>query len=288
MQYLIIISALIFILWYFRQRKKQNTLPENYINMYIIFSEPPVLDCEMVAQKFKQMWKSEAACGPAENLGALPEGDRSYIIGNGTHNLRIITSQNKLPEALINIAAASEHGKAVDEIFAIRNHKGFIAIDYLLGPNEASPRVEFSARVLLILAALKGSLGYFNISAVLFRPRAAIERFMDRVELTPEDLYYLFSNVHTVLDNGTNWMHTHGLEQFGVPDLEARYNNTEDDQYYLRIISNGAIYMLVKGPILKPGNTAELGGDGTIFKIKSAKYEADHPFGAMGCLEIVR
>jgi hypothetical protein len=83
-------------------------------------------------------------------------------------------------------------------------------------------------------------------------------------------------------------MHTHGLDQFNVPDLQTRFRDSKQHEYYWELISDASIYTIENGPVLKPGDTAELKGDGVIYEIVSAKIDPDHPFGSFGCLEIVR
>jgi len=65
------------------------------------------------------------------------------------------------------------------------------------------------------------------------------------------------------------------------------HHSAEVLQYFWELISDASIYMIENGPILKPGHTAELQGDGVLYEIHAAPPDPEHPFGSFGCLEIV-
>ncbi len=292
MRYLIImfiVAVFVVAVIFIRRRRQQNSMPDSHIHLCILFGVSPSVDGDIVMQQFKHRWKANVACGEAERLGPQQEGCKTYLMGNGTHNLRVTVSQVPLPSALVNVTIDGAPEIADADNTAMHNHKGYISIDYLLGPtDDAVARVRFAAQALLSLAELDGALGYVNVSAMLYRPRSHVETFLNQSELESTDLYMLFARTHSVEDNGGTWVHTHGLEQFSVPDLQTRFTDAKQHDYYWELISDASIYMIENGPVLKPGDTAELKGDGVIYEIKSAKPDPDHPFGSFGCLEIVR
>lgn len=269
-----------------RQRKK--SLLDSHIHLCIPFAVSPAVDADMVKQQFKQRWNMDVRCGEAKELSPQGEECKTFLMGNGAHKLRITVSPVPLPSDLIKVTIDGAPELAEADKSAIRNQQGYISIDYLLGPDDGLARVKFAAQVLLTVAELQGALGYINVSAMLYRPRSHIESFFKHPELESTDLYMLFVHTHCVEDNGTIWLHTHGLEQFSVPDLQTRFADARQHEYYWQLISDASVYMIENGPVLKPGDTAELKGDGVIYEIRSAKPEPDHPFGTSGCLEIVR
>ena len=286
---LIIVAAIAVAAIIIRRRRQQDSLPDYHIHLCIPFSVSPSVDGEIIMQRFKQRWKTEIACGEAEGLSPQQEGCKTYLMGNGIHNLRITVSQVALPSGLVNVTVDGAPQLADTDKAAMRNHKSYISIDYLLGPpDDAVARVRFTAQVLLSLAELHGALGYVNVSAMLYRPISLIETFFSQSEIETADLYMLFAHTHSVRDDGSTWVHKHGLEQFGIPDLQTRFADSNQHEYYWELISDASIYMIENGPVLKPGDTVELKDDGVIYGIKAATPDPDHPFGSLGCLEIAR
>jgi len=88
-----------------------------------------------------------------------------------------------------------------------------------------------------------------------------------------EDLYLMFVSTQQV-DYGTRyWLHTHGLEQFNLPNLEITFQDRDKLGYYQMVLDNMAIYILENGNILKSGETAEIMGDGVNYLITVRKDE---------------
>jgi len=290
MRYLIIIFVVVVVVvvavalhrWH-----SQRSLPAYHIHLYIPFAARPAIDAEAIIEQFQRRWNTEVACGEAPQLGPTEEKVMTYLMGNGTHNLRLTVSRNSLPPNLVNVVIDGAPELSGTDKRAIRANQGYVSFDYLVGPEEPAARVRFAAQTLLALAELDGALGYINVSAMLYRPRSHVESFFKQKNLESTDLYLLFVHTHSVEDNGGIWLHTHGLEQFGAPDLQTRFSDTNRHEYYWELLSDASIYMIENGPVLKPGDTAELKGDGVIYKIASAKPDPDHPFGAFGSLEII-
>ncbi len=282
---LVILAIIVIVL---QRRRGQAPLPHYHIHLCIPFAGPAGLNVATIRRQFAERWKTEIACGEAPQLEPAQEGVTTYLMGNGIHNVRLSVSRNPLPPNLVNVTIGAAPALTDAEKTALEKHQGYISLDYLQGPEDPAARVRFAAQTLLLLAQLDSALGYINVSAMLYRTRTQIESFFGLSELKSTDLYLLFVQIHSVDDEGALWLHTHGLEGFDLPDLQVRFTDRSQQQYYWGLLSDASVYMIERGPVFKPGDTAELTGDGVMYEIKSVRPDTDHPFGSFGCLEIVR
>ena len=258
------------------------------IHLYLPFATAAALNPATIVREFKQRWETKIISGEAEQLVSLEEDDGTYLLGNGTHNIRLKVSDRPLSGELVDALLMAVPGLEDSHKNALQNHKGYVSVDYLFGPNTPVERVRFAAQVLLVLVQQEGALGYANISAMLYRPRDHVQSLFEQAELPSFDLYMLFVHTHWIEEGEGNWIHTHGMEQFDAPDLQVRFAEKTQHQYYSELLSNTSIYMIEPGPVLNPGHTMELKGDGVIYEIKSPTPVPGHPFGSFGSLEILR
>ena len=84
-------------------------------------------------------------------------------------------------------------------------------------------------------------------------------------------------------EEGKYWAHSHGMEQFGLPDVECPYHDADRHDYFYQLVGDACLYMIENGPVLSIGDTAELQGDGVIFKVAEGSKEG---FGRFGCLRL--
>jgi hypothetical protein len=267
---------------------RKDTLRENFLHICIPFSSIPKIDPSAFAQEFTKKWKSPVSCGDAKNIDPSEKGQEHYILRNDTNNIRITVSDKPLQSKLVDLTILGNRHLTETDKTALRNNKAYISIDYLFGEDKANDRVHFTAQALLSLLEKEGSLGHVNIAAMSYTPRRESESFSKIDELKTTDLYLLFIGSHLVDEGDSLWLHTHGMGQFGTPDLQVRYKEKDKQQYYWELLSDASIYMIENGPILKPGDTAELKGDGINYEIKSGKPETENEFGPYGSLEIIR
>ncbi len=85
----------------------------------------------------------------------------------------------------------------------------------------------------------------------------------------------LFLHRHLIEEGERVWLHTHGMEHFGLPDLELRGALSERDAA-LRLL-DGAI-----GHLLRHGEVQ----DGAPFEARPAPAAGDHEYGAWGALAL--
>jgi hypothetical protein len=168
----------------------------------------------------------------------------------------------------------------------IRTHAGFFLIEYAAARDRISQLTEFASKIMISLLRSGGCLGYTCVTSQVFRTTAWAIDTLEGEELRSVTLFKLLTNVHFVKENSSCWMHTHGLDQFGVPDLEMRFGDEIEYNEQYRVLANAARYMIERGPILKPGDTIRLTEDGKIYRIVSSRQDRNHPFGALGSIKI--
>ena len=115
-----------------------------------------------------------------------------------------------------------------------------------------------------------------------------MESFLKNTSLASADLFLLFTNTHWAKRDNENWIHTHGMEQFGLPDIQVKFTENAKASYYRELLNNTAIYCIKNGPVLQVGDTAELAGDGVMYKINAVKKDVEHPYGHFGAIEITK
>lgn len=106
-------------------------------------------------------------------------------------------------------------------------------------------------------------------------------------EFDPSLMFVLLGNMHAVR-NGGCWVHTHGLEQFGAPDIEVHFEDEKQLSYFTELVGNAAMYVATQGPVLKIGDTTEMGGDGIVYRIVEVENNPEHSYGAYGAIGIAR
>jgi len=270
------------------RRCKARQLPDASIHLCIPFAEPVLFGTEDVTREYEAIWGKEVACERATEPSAAVDGAPTYVVRARGHSLRLIASPSSLRPDLTETAIQGVPDLDASAIDALRQHRGHIMLSYLSGLDRPRERAAFCAEVLFTLLKKHGALGYVDIPAMLYRSKTGADSSLAREELLDDvELFFLLVNTHSVDMETSFWIHTHGMEQFGCPDLQVSFRDEDQHSYYRDLISNAAAYMIERGPILKPGHTAELAGDGIIYRIKPVKPDRDHPFGRYGAIELV-
>lgn len=252
---------------------RSQKLPESYIDLYIPFSRPPTVDAERIAGIFKARWASQVWCRATE-ASKLSESPAAYLLSNGKHSLTVTIRTQPLPKGLTELFLYPAFGLNDEEISALRNHRASVNIRYAGGDPDHRARVLFAAQALLAFLGDDGALGYANASAQSYRPKRLLPGgALTRRVLQDGDLYLLFVSVQQVDEGGSYWLHTHGLEQFGLPNLEVTCGEGDSLAYCTTVLQSAAAYMLERGNILKDGDSLSLGQDAAVFAIAVKKDE---------------
>jgi hypothetical protein len=253
----------------------------------IPLSEIIKFDPNIFAKQFNMKWKTQVICEVSKDKGLVKNGETAYLLGDGTNKIRVTVGNQPVPSRLIDTTILGNQKLTDADKDSLRKHKAYILVHYPLRTDKPTERARFTAKILLSLLQTQDSLGYMNASAMLYTPEREFRSFFANEKLEAPDLFTLFIGVHLVDEGEVLWLHTHGMEQFGSPDLQVRFKEKYRQNYYWELLSNASVYMINKGPVLKPGDTAELKGDGIIYKLKSGKKDTEKEFGAFGSLEIV-
>lgn len=265
--------------------------PQDYcINLCVTLSDVVQLDSSEVMKSFKDQWGTSIACEENKAWADAKRKLRCYLVTEGTHAVVLKVQGEPLPKNLLDMTAMGTTNLSADQKNALLSHKGCILVEYMLGSKDKTgcDRVRFTTQLLITIFKLCPATGYVNLSAQDYRPKEKIKPFLDLHELEPTVLYLASITEHLTEDGKLTWLHTHGMEQFGVPDLEMKYPDRDKTSYYSDVLRNAALYLIDHGRIMKPGDTAELAGDGVIYRIESPKGESATHFGKYGGLSICR
>lgn len=153
----------------------------------------------------------------------------------------------------------------------------------------AKQHAELALKVVFALLKLPNAIGYLCRSGQFYNPKEKIMPLINQKILKNSTLFFAGVCIQVTQDDSNRmWMHTHGMEQFGIPDIQIKYDDRELKAQYFNLIGNTALYLLDKGPVLKPGHTTELAGDGIIYRIKAVTEDDKKHFGECDVIEIVR
>ena len=272
----------------FFTKRQKNKQPEFYIHFCIPLSTAIEFDTNQIMKKFREQWGIKIACGENPEWSDSDMKIRKYLLTDGANNLLISVDERPLPSYLSNFSIDSVHNLDADESSSFLDHKAYILIKYVMGDSSAMERVKFSVQSLLTLLQYDSAIGYVNVSGQVYRPKIMVEPLFERTFLEPIDLFLLCTNTHLVKNDSEHWIHTHGMEQFGLPDIQVKFTENAKASYYRELLNNTAIYCIKNGPVLQVGDTAELAGDGVMYKINAVKKDAEHPYGHFGAIEITK
>jgi hypothetical protein len=264
-------------------------LPEHNIRFFILYDRVFDFDTKRIMKDFKKSWKMKVACSDYKQQQDQDHLTKQYILINGKNNVLISNRKKPLPKDLIEVTLNASPNISEEQKNLFISHKANIIVDYLLGQQDSAlERVGFSLKTLLTLMKIDGSIGYGNISAFLYRSKEQMKSVLGIKSLESNLLYQLATNVHYTKDKGLFWIHTHGMEQFNLPDIQIRFPEEQKASYFYDLINNAALYLVENGPILKVGDTCELAGDGIVYKIIEAEKDPEHEFGQLGAIEIIQ
>jgi hypothetical protein len=261
--------------------------------LIIPLSEQITFDENKFMEKYLDMWKEYIVCGKIEKDSSDTSNEISFGMGdrNQENILWITYSPDKMQKELTDIVIKSAEAGFTDneqleteEQISLQNNKSTLELNYMLGKSDAKSRINFTARALLTLSEMYPVIGYINASAQSYRPKAKLSSFVNKHPLESVDLFLLFINVQVISENISTEIHTHGMDQFQLPDIQMIFENNSQISYNFDVLRNGAVYLIDNDNILKIGHTAELAGDGINYEVVKGKEEKDHPFGTYGVI----
>jgi hypothetical protein len=268
---IIVVTCLFLGLFFYFKLKSTQSVSGSYVYISIPFSSSINLETKEIADSFSKQWGYEISFSKSNN---------GYVISRDKNQLTLELHNERLPKNLVDLLTAPFYGLSEDELQKLRFHKAFISIQGLGQQGNSKEQVLLAAHVMLTLFKEKGAIGFANFAAQSYYPISRFESYLDKAVLQPEELYFLFVSVQQVDGQDSYWYHTHGLEQFGVPNIEINFLDKGDADYYQSVIENTSVYLIAKGDIIKSGNTLELMGDGVVFKA-TLKRDQEFPTGVL-------
>lgn len=272
---------------------------ENYcINLFVPLAEDTGFNPQELMAAFKQMWGIDLVCAQPIGEGTSKWPSGQYMVGNGSdrNNLYLTLTREPLKKEMVELLVkASKAGFSNNEpisesdVNVLKNHKAYFQIEYVHGKLPPKERVAFTAKLLLTLCKKYSACGIVNASAQSYIPTTKIaSALFGSKDLSTPDIFPLFVNIQMISDGQQIDLHTHGMDQFWLPDIRIPFSDKDRVSYYYDIIRNSAVYMVENGKAMNIGDTAELAGDGKVFKVTEVAEEKDHPFGFYGVIGLKR
>jgi len=293
----IVIVAIFFFSSKYRSGRAEAADPSYNVNLFGLLSEAKAFRPDDLVKAFKDTWGMPLVCAEAKGIAAENETSKGYAVGNGPdkHNLFLTWSAAPLSEDRTRVLLKAAQGGFVNgipisqpDIALLRDHKAHFQLDYILGPRNPKERMAFCAKLLLTLIKLYPFSGCVNSSAQAYTPLSRIPAHrLEKQDITAIDLFSLFINVHTISDKDNVEIHTHGMDQFWLPDVQI-VSRTGDLSYNYDVLRNAAVYMIEKERAMNPGDTGEPAGDGVVFKAIAIKPDMQHPFGTHGVIRLTK
>lgn len=137
---------------------------------------------------------------------------------------------------------------------ALRGHVAHILV---VMKSKALPRTEAALALTRVVAALAGTSAaagvFWGGNGTVHAPGPFLDTALHGNQRNlPLDLWIAFALVPE--PDGTHSLYTSGMEEFGLLEIEIR-SSRRDPQYLRDCAYNVAHYLLLKGPIIKPGET---------------------------------
>ncbi|MDO8586406.1 MAG: DUF4261 domain-containing protein [Armatimonadota bacterium] len=270
------------------RRRQEKPSPSHYspVDLCVFLKEPVKINPGTLAEIFGQRWGARALCRESAEWSDAGRKLRAYLLTDGTASLLLLISDLPAPDHLTKPVLESL-SIAPDRKPGFSNHKAAILIRCVTPSDEGAGPAVLCAKGLLTLLSLPQAIGYVDVSARLYRAKEALGRMLQSTSVDNADLFAMLVNMHAVTTSGGRWLHTHGMEQFGLPDVEVTFESLEKATYYQALLTNAALYMIEQGPVLNVGDTAALAGDGQMYRIRPGAAEPRHPYGRRGVIEIV-
>jgi hypothetical protein len=291
---LIITGFLILIVVGFRLYNSLKSKPKiqpSYIRLIIPLSDLDTFNQDDFVKDFLKTWQTKIVCGETNDLKKDNDKQRIYLLGNGIHNLMIKINDCPLSKSFTDVLIdASKSGFTANEpitdeqALALSSHKANLELEYMFGSDNKIDRVVFTSKLLISIFKHFKAIGFVNVSAQSFIPSSKLTFIMDKNDLVLTDVFNFFVNTQLVKSDNEIEVHTHGMEQFYLPDMILYSKDNLDINYNTNILRNACVYNIDNNNALKIGDGFHLTGFQEIFLIERSIPEKEHPFGAFGAV----
>ena len=258
------------------------------INIILLLREAVEPDIAGLTAALATQWEPTLRCEEDPSLADPAHHARCLRISGDAGSLLLTLSATPLPAPVIELFAGSASLDAEQEA-GLRAHRGTAVIHLVQSAGGAVARARLAAQVLLTLMKWDSALGYAIVAAQQYWPRDVVEEFAARRSRTSFELFLLLAGAHRMqLSDGRYWYHTHGMEQFGLPDIETKYADGAQHDYYRAVGGNCALSGIDSGIALKRGRAAAMNIDGVAYAVAPVRKDERCHFGPFGAIELIR
>lgn len=236
---------------------------------------------------FREQWGTQIVCAEMSKFSDPSKGLRQFLLTDRVDQIHLMHIGQPIGDDMVQLMLEPWMSLSEEQKKALTSNKASVRVHYYMGQSaHPAKQVEKTLKVVLALLNLPEAVGYLSLSGQFYNPKEKMLPLLGRNSLDANGVFLTGTSVQVTQDNNRMWMHTHGMEQFGVPDLQVKFDDQGENQYFNNLIGNTALYLMNKGPVLKPGHTAELAGDGIIYRIKAVTGSDRSHFGEYGAIEI--
>lgn len=255
---------------------------ESNINICIPLKKPIAFKTESLMRSHAKQWKRLLAVVEKPEWTDEETQTHAYALSDGACSLLLRVSGDMLPRPLLTIAAASGGTLDAAQRATLSRSRGYLLISNVIGAPLAADRVKFAVQVLLSLLRQREALGYVNVSAQRYYAKARLAPYLKSTTLPPATLYTLMSGEQMLADEQT--LDVHGMEQFGLPDMEISLAKERQLSYYQAVLSTVALRSIEHNQALKEGVVIQPSNDGTAYKVHHAQEARGSEYGRYGVI----
>lgn len=264
--------------------------------LLIMFSGVPDFDAKEYANLFKKHWNKKIVCDSSPAPDDPGVGIRRFAVTVEDTQLSLSFVSMPLAKDVVNViekmTAMSALPFQISELQskALHNHVTHAVIESKITENLEKPMGGIASAwatlelLITLMEQFDGMIGYVPVSAQVYHSKEWLRDMVRSRQIQQSDLFIYLCNIHFVAD-AANWVHTHGMEQFGLPDIEARFAGREEAVLYTNLVGDAAMYT-IDTAVITVGNTLELSGDGVVHGVVEAKQVPEHSYGAFGAIAI--
>lgn len=297
MKIIVIIAGLLILFFaglrLFGSSKEKTKNHQSYIRFIIPLSKFDTFSMDEFLKEFLNHWKIKMPCSETNDLKKDNDQQKIYLLGNGTHSLMIKVNDCPLNKRFTDILIdASKNGFTAnetitdDQAFALSSHKANLELEYLLGSDNKIDRVIFTSKVIISIFKQFTATGLVNVSAQSYLPANKLSFLLEKHDIDLADVFNLFINTQLVKSDDQIEVHTHGMDQFYLPDMILFSKDNLDISYNSNILKTACFYNIENNNALKIGDGFQLTGFQESYIITESTPYEEHPFGAFGAIEL--
>jgi hypothetical protein len=248
------------------------------------------IDMDDLMKKYRTLWKDTLPFKESPVPGDLDQRTRRFIIGDVKDGINLSVVDYPLATTFADLLADAPKICAVQTMKfeesdrkSLLEHKAHVMIETRINADNAPLPAYIAAMITLCLTRFYDVTGFAPESAQMYRTKDWANSMIKADEFDAASLFVMLCNYHHV-GNGERWLHTHGMEQVGLPDIEAYFDDASRSSELTEMIADLAIYMIDKGPVLEIGHTTQSKGENAIYRVVEARNDPQHPFGRFGAL----